>query len=125
VIRRLIASMIVVACLLSIVQPAIACANCVSTDCCPAGSSDQRRPASPDTQARACCALGAALAPSLSALGARTLEGRHASASSPGIALPAGAWVASCLGDCRTRVAQVSNPINESLIYLLTARLRL
>src|SRR5437763_4422027 len=39
VVRRLIASLVLVACLLGIVQPALACANSASrTDCCPAGS---------------------------------------------------------------------------------------
>ena len=69
----LIASLVVVACLLGIVQPALACANgAARTDCCPAGSpaggGDQMRPTSPSLEADSCCALPAAVTPSVSAV---------------------------------------------------------
>lgn len=62
VFRRLIAALVVGASLLGIVQPAIACANCVSrTDCCPAGSpsgcNETGHQAAPCTHASSCCAL--------------------------------------------------------------------
>src|SRR2546430_11332796 len=85
VVRRLIASLVLVACLLGIVQPALACANSASrTDCCPAGlpagAGEQMRPASASIEAYGCCALRAAISPSVAAVRARTAQG-HASGS--------------------------------------------
>ena len=127
-VRRLIASMVVLACLLGILKPAIACADCVSrTDCCPAGSSAdcgaQMRGTSPCAQASSCCALRAAISPSVSALGIRATQG-HASGPSA-IALPVTVRVGQYPRELQTPTAQIPDPINESLTYLRTARLRL
>ena len=129
VFRRLIASMVVLACLLGIVQPAIACANCISrTDCCPAGSpasgGERMHPAAPCAQVSSCCILSAAIAPSVSAIGVRTSHDQ-ASGYSAAIALPATVGMAQHLRELQTAGAKVPDPANESLTYLRTARLRL
>jgi hypothetical protein len=128
VFRRLIASMALLACLLGIVQPAIACANCTSrTDCCPfgspAGCSEQMHLASHCAQASNCCALSAAIAPSASPIGSRTSHGD--STGSFATALPAVVRVGQQLAELRALQALTPDPINESLTYLRTARLRL
>jgi hypothetical protein len=129
VIRRLIASMVLVACLLGIVQPALAYTNCASrTDCCPAGSpagcAEQLCLASPCVQAGSCCALPAASTPSVSAVRPRTVQG-HASGVSPAIALPTVVPIGQHLPELRMPAAQIPDHVNQSLTYLLTARLRL
>jgi hypothetical protein len=126
VFRRLIASILILACLLGTVQPAIACANSTSrTDCCPAGSpADTGHQAAPCAQAISCCALRPAIASSVSAIGARTSQD-HGSVSSAAIALPVTVRVRHYLPELQTSPAQTPDPINESLTYLRTARLRL
>ena len=128
-VRRLIASMVLVACFLGIVQPALAYANCASrTDCCPAGSpvgcAEQMGLASPCVQADSCCALRAASTPSVSAVRPRTAQG-HTSGPSPAIVLPTVVPVGRHLPELRMPAAQIPDHVNESLTYLLTARLRL
>jgi len=126
VFRRLIASIVVLACLLGTLQPAIACANSTSrTDCCPAGSpADTGRQAAPCAQASSCCALNPAIASSVSAIGVRTFQD-HGSVPSAAIALPITVRVGQYLRELQTSAAQTPDPINESLTYLRTARLRL
>jgi hypothetical protein len=125
VVRRLIASMVLVACLLGIVQPALAYTNCASRpDCCPAGCAEQLCLASPCVQAGSCCALRAASTPSVSAVRPRTAQG-HASGVSPAIALPAVAPIGQHPPELRTRPTQIPAHANQSLTYLRTARLRL
>ena len=121
-VRRLIASMVLVACLLGIVQPALAYTNCASrTDCCPAGSpagcAEQMCLASP-------CVQADASTPSVSAVRPRTAP-EYASGVSPAIALPTAAPIWQHLPEVRMRVAQIPDHVNQSLTYLLTARLRL
>jgi len=128
VVRRLIASMALLACLVGTVQPVIACASCsVRTDCCPTGSpaggSEQRHQTSPGAQASDCCALSAAITPSVSAVGARTPQG-HASGSSAAIALPAVIRAGQRLPEPPTSAAKIA-PLDQTLTYLRTARLRL
>jgi hypothetical protein len=129
VVRRLIASMVLVACLLGIVQPALAYTNCASrTDCCPAGSpagcAEQLCLASPCVEAGSCCALRAASTPSVSAVRPRTAS-EHASGVSPAIAPPTVVPVGQHLPELRVPVVQIPDHVNQSLTYLLTARLRL
>jgi hypothetical protein len=128
VVRRLIAALVVVASLLGIVQPAIACANCVSrTDCCPAGSlpgcSESGYQAASCTQTSSCCALSTTVAPSVLAVKARTPQA-HVSASSSAIALPTMVGLGQ-QPEPRTLAARIPDHFNESLTYLRTARLRL
>ena len=128
-IRRLIASLVLVACLLGIVQPALACANSASrTDCCPAGSpagaGEQMRPASASIEAYGCCALRAAISPSVSAVRARTAQG-HASGSPAVVALPTVVPLEQHVPALRTPVLRVPDHVDGSLTYLRTARLRL
>jgi hypothetical protein len=129
VFRRLIAALVVVASLLGIVQPAIACATCVSqTDCCPAGSpsgcSETGRQTASCTQTINCCALSTTIAPSVLAIKARTPQA-HVSASSAAIALPGVIWLGQQRAQPRALAARVPDHVNDSLTYLRTARLRL
>ena len=124
--RRLIASIVILACLLGTVQPAIACANSTPrTDCCPTGSpANTGHQAAPCAHASSCCALSPAIASSVSVIGARTSQD-HGSVPSAAIALPVTVRVGQCLRELQTSVAQTPDPVNESLTYLRTARLRL
>ena len=129
VVRRLIASLVLVACLLGIVQPALACANSASrTDCCPAGSpagaGERMRLASASIEAYRCCAPGVTVTPSVSAVRTRTAQG-HASGSPAVVALPTVAPVGQHLPALRAPAARVPDHVDESLTYLRTARLRL
>jgi hypothetical protein len=126
VFRRLIASIVVLACLLGTVQPAIACANSTSrTDCCPAGSpADTGHQAAPCAQASGCCALSPAIASSVSAIGVRTSQD-HGCVSSAAIALPITVRMGQYLRELQTSATQTPDHINDSLTYLRTARLRL
>ena len=127
--RRLIASIVVLASLLGTIQPAIACANRTSrTDCCPASSPADARElthqVAPCVQANNCCALRPAIASSVSAFAARTSQDQG-SVSSAAIALPVMVPVGQYLRELQTSFAQTPDPVNESLTYLRTARLRL
>jgi len=128
-VRRLIASLVLVACLLGIVQPALACANSASrTDCCPAGSpagaGEQTCRASPSIEAYRCCALGVTVTSSVSAVRTRTAQG-HASASAAVVAPPTAVALGQHIPALRTPAARVPDHVDESLTYLRTARLRL
>jgi len=122
VVRRLMTSMVLVACFFGIVQPALAYTNCASrTDCCPAGSpagcAEQVCLASP-------CVQADASTPSVSAVRPRTAQA-HASGPSPANALPTGLPVGQHPPELRTPPAQIPVHANQSLTYLRTARLRL
>lgn len=128
-VRRLMASMVLVACLLGIVQPTLAYTNCASrTDCCPAGSptgcAEQLCLASPCVQPGSCCAERATSTPSVSAVRPRTAQA-HGSGPSPANALPPGLPVGQHPRELRTQPAQIPAHVNQSLTYLRTARLRL
>jgi len=127
--NRLIAALVVVASLLGIAQPAIACANCVpQTDCCPtgspSGSSELGQPSASRTQAISCCALSTTTAPSVLAVKARTPQA-HVSASSAAIALLTMVGLGQQPAEPRTLAARIPDHVDESLTYLRTARLRL
>jgi hypothetical protein len=130
VIRRLFGSLVVLACLLGILQPAIACvAACAADkDCCPAGSlagsGEQVHQLSLSAQLSSCCELRLAIATSVSAIGGRTEQG-HGSGSSAAIALPTAIRVGRPPQELRAPAAQIPHPFDESLTYLRTARLRL
>jgi hypothetical protein len=125
VVRRLFASMVLLACLLGIVQPALACADCASRTDCPAGSTPGcDLPASPCAQAISCCEMGATVAPSVSAIAARTTEGHELRSSAASIP-PTGLRVAQSLQQLRTPLTRVPDPTDQSQTYLRTARLRL
>lgn len=127
--RRLTASLVLLACLLGIVQPALACVNAASgTDCCPAGSSggsDQRmHPADPLMDADCRCALRAAITPSASAIRGRTDQG-YAPGSPAAVDLPRMAPFGQHVLALCAPAARIPEHVNESLTYLHTARLRL
>lgn len=130
VVRRLFASWVVLACLLGVLQPAIACATaCASqTDCCPAGSPAGSREelAGPsiDAQSLSCCELRSAIATSVSAIDARNDQG-HASGSSAPTAPSALIGVNRPPYQLRAAAAQIPDCPDQSLTYLRTARLRL
>ena len=118
--RRLIISMTLVACLLGIVQPALAC------DCCPKGSAPGciEQSAAWGINSNDCCAAAATLVSSPWV----TAQTRHAldqATGSPGLfAAPANVPIAQqLLHRAPVRLGGYRN--NESLTYLRTARLRL
>lgn len=127
--RRLTASLVLVACLLGIVQPALACANAaLRTDCCPAGASggsDQRiHSNSPAIDASDCCAVRTGITPSVSAIRGRT-DQSHASGSPTAVDLPTMAPFGQHLPALRAPAVQVPGHLDQSLTFLRTARLRL
>jgi len=127
--RRLIPSLVLVACLLGIVQPALACANSASrTDCCPAGSSEgcgeQMRLASAWIEANGCCASRAAVTSSESIAARPHHAPKRASGLPAAAALPAVIPVAQHSA-VPTPPALTAYRANESQTYLRTARLRL
>lgn len=125
VVRRLIASMVLLACLLGTVQPALACADCPPRTHCPAGcTTDCGIPASACAQTIGCCEVGAAVGPSVSAIAVRALQS-HVPGSSAASIPPTGLRVAQSVHERRTPLVWTPDPVNESLTYLRTARLRL
>jgi hypothetical protein len=129
-VRRLFASLVVLACLLGILQPAIACAAaCASqTDCCPAGSparsGEQLHAPSFDAQVLSCCELRPAIATSVSAIDARNDQG-HAAGSPAAIAPSALIRLGRPPHQLGAPAAQIPDYPDQSLTYLRTARLRL
>ena len=122
VVRRLIASIVLVACLLGIVQPAFACV--APSDCCLSDCAGQVPPGSGWAGKDDCCAIRAAVAGwvSLAPQSRHTLEGAGGSS----------AFIASAvdLQPVPPRATPVPRPAtgaatDQSLTYLRTARLRL
>ena len=128
VVRRLIASLVLLACLLGIVQPALACANSASlTDCCPAGSPSgagaQVRPGPASIEAYGCCALRVTDTPCVSALRTRTAQGP--ASGSPVAAAALAVVPVAQYSAVPTPRALTAYRVDESQTYLRTARLRL
>ncbi len=128
-VRRLITSLVLVACLLGIVQPTFACVTGASrTDCCPArssaGAGEQLRQTAPSIEAYSCCALPTAVTPSVLGVRARPAQW-HASGSPAVVDLPTGYLVDQYPSAQRRPTALVPYHADESQTYLLTARLRL
>ena len=129
-VRRLFGSLVVLASLLGILQPSIACAAaCTSApDCCPAGSpaggSSQLNQPSLSAQPGICCEARPVLATLATAIGTRSDQG-HACGSSAAIATPTLVPVGRPPQELRTATAQIPDRLDDSLTYLRTARLRL
>jgi hypothetical protein len=120
--RRLIASIVLVACLLGIVQPAFACVS--PSDCCLLDCDGQISPGSGWDGKDDCCAIRAAVAAwvSLVPQPRQTLNGAGGS--------PAYIPLAADLQPAPPRETPVPRPAtgiasDQSLTYLRTARLRL
>lgn len=125
VMRRLIASMVLLACLLGNVQPALACASCAPQTDCPAGCTPGSAiPDAASVQAIGCCEVGSPVAPSVSAIAARAPQS-HAPGSSVASNPSSGPRVTYVLHQRQTPLARTPDPTNEFLTYLRTARLRL
>ena len=122
VVRRLIASIVLVACLLGIVQPAFACVSPAS--CCLSECDGQRSPASGWVGTDACCAIGDAVVASVS-LAPQSRQTIDVAGSSPAfIVLPADLQLVPPRETTVPRLA-TGAATDQSLTYLLTARLRL
>ena len=122
VVRRLIASIVLVACLLGIIQPALACVSV--SDCCISDCDGQMSPGSGRVRGDDCCATQAAAAARVS-LAPQSRQTLDVAGGSP-------AFIASSvdLQPVPPRAAPVPRPAtgaatDQSLIYLRTARLRL
>ena len=122
VVRRLIASIVLVACLLGTVQPAFACV--ASSDCCRSDCAGQVQPGSGWVEKDDCCAIRATIAGwvSLAPQSRHTLQGAEGSA----------ALITSTanLQPVTPRETPIPRPAtgaatDQSLTYLRTARLRL
>ena len=122
VVRRLIASIVLVACLLGIVQPAFACVS--PSNCCLSDCDGQMPPGSGWDGKDDCCAIRAAVTASVSLAPQlrQKLDGAGGS--------PASITVAADPQPAPPRETPVPRPstgaaIDQSLTYLHTARLRL
>jgi hypothetical protein len=122
VVRRLIASIVLVACLLGIVQPAFACVS--HSDCCLSDCDGQMPPGSGWDGKDDCCAIRAAVAAcvSLAPPSRHTLDGTGGSPAIIGSAADL-----QPVPPCETPVPRpaIGVATDLSLTYLLTARLRL
>jgi hypothetical protein len=122
VVRRLIASIVLVACLLGIVQPAFACVS--PPDCCLSDCAGRMPPGSGWVGRDDCCAIRAAVAAWVS-LAPQSRQPLDVAGGSPAfIAL------AADLQPVPPRETPVPRPAtgaatDQSLTYLRTARLRL
>jgi hypothetical protein len=122
VVRRLIASIVLVACLLGIVQPAFACVS--PSDCCLSDCDGQLPPGSGRVGRDDCCAIRAAVAGWVS-LAPQSRQTLDVGGGSPAfIALAADLQPEP---PCKTPVPRpaIGAATDQSLTYLRTARLRL
>jgi len=121
VIRRLAASLMLLACLLGIVQPALACAS--SSDCCSSGCSGQMPTGSGLLGSEDCCAIQGAVGASVS-LAPQYRQPLDVAGGSPAFTTLAARLqpLSTALPAARPGAASASD---QSLTYLRTARLRL
>lgn len=121
-VRRLAASLMLLACLLGIVQPALACVS--RPDCCSSGCSTQAQPGLANAALDDCCGIQPAVGASVSL----APQPRHALNVAGGSPTPAAPVVDLQPRPQQTILAPPSAtrpPTDQSLTYLRTARLRL
>jgi len=123
VVRRLGASLMLLACLLGIVQPAFACA--LSADCCQSGCTEPKPPGSGGVALEGCCVTQAAVgAPaSLSPQARHALDG--GADGSAAVIASADDFQAVPQREIGAARLAIRVATDKSLTYLLTARLRL
>jgi hypothetical protein len=130
VVRRLFSSLVVLACLLGVLEPSIACAAACNTssDCCPIGSpangSPQLHQPALAVQAIGCCEANPAPSISVAAIDARSDQG-HACGPSAATAPSILIRVERPPQELTAAAAQIPARFDESETYLSTARLRL
>lgn len=130
VVRRLFRALVVLACLLGILEPSIACAAACTTswDCCPVASPADGNPqlhqAARAVHATSCCEASPVFSSSVAAVDARSDQG-HAGGSSAATPLSILIRVARPPQELTTAAARVPAHFDESEAYLSTARLRL
>ena len=120
-VRRLTVSLIVLACLLGMVQPALACVS--QSDCCPAGCGQPTHRSAAWVEISDCCAT-AAVNPSVSI----TAQQRHAldqTSGSPVLTAGPLDFQASAHPSVPPRLTANASALDQSHTYLRTARLRL
>jgi hypothetical protein len=122
VVRRLAASLMLLACLLGIVQPALACAS--PSDCCSSGCSGQMPTGSGLLVSEDCCAIQGAVGASVS-LAPQSRQPLDVAGGSPALTT-----LAARLQPLPSRALPAPRPgaapaSDQSLTYLRTARLRL
>lgn len=120
-VRRLTVSLMLLTCLLGMIQPALACV--APTDCCSTGCGRPMHPGAGWVETSDCCAT-AAVVSSVSI----TAQARHAldpASGSPAVtAGPADLQLAR-YPNVLARLPATQSPVDQSHIYLRTARLRL
>lgn len=121
VVRRLTVSLMLLACLLGIIQPAVACVS--QSDCCQSVCGQPIHSGTGWVQVSECCATAAVgSSVSIAAQPRQALE--HASVFPATIARPAD-FQLSVDSLIPARPTATAAPVDESRIYLRTARLRL
>lgn len=120
-VRRLAASLMLLACLLGMVQPALAC---VSSDCCTSGCSAQTQPGLPEAALDDCCAVQAAVGASVS-LAPQSRHGLNVTGGSPAFIAPAADLQPRSPRNLAVPALTTRFPTDQSLTYLRTGRLRL
>jgi hypothetical protein len=110
------------ACLLGIVEPALACVS--PSDCCSSGCNGQPQPGSGGVRLEECCGLQATLGASLS-IAPQTGQALNVAGGSPAFIALAGPVLLVPTREKLTAQAATTFRSDQSLTYLRTARLRL
>ena len=120
-VRRLTVSLMLLACLLGIIQPALACVS--QADCCHAGCGQPIHPGAGSVAISDCCATDA-----VSSSVSITTQPRHALGQTFGsLVITAGPahFQSAVQPGVPPRLTELSCAVDPSPIYLRTARLRL
>ena len=122
-VRRLAVSLILLACILGVLEPAFACVS--SSECCPDGCSGQTQQGSGWVEMAGCCAIQAPVAASFS-IAPQSREALNVTGSSPALVTLADDPLRLVpTREIRTAQAASTSRSDQSLTYLRTARLRL
>ena len=119
---RLVAALMLLACLLGIAEPALACVS--ASHCCSSGCNGQPQPGSGGVRLEECCGLQATLGASLS-IAPQTGQALNVAGGSPAFIALAGPVLLVPTREKLTAQAATTFRSDQSLTYLRTARLRL
>jgi hypothetical protein len=122
VFRRLGASLMLLACLLGMVQPALACVP--RSDCCTSGCSARTQPGLAESALDDCCAIQAAVGASVSPA-PHPRHGLNVTGGSPAFIAPAADLQPRPPRNLGAPPLTTRSPTDQSLTYLRTGRLRL
>jgi hypothetical protein len=123
VVRRLTASLMLLACLFGMVQPALACVS--RSDCCTSGCSARTQPGLAAAAALDdCCVIQAAVGASVS-LAPQSRHGLNVTGGSPAFIAPAADLQPRPPRNLAAPPLATGSPTDQSFTYLRTGRLRL